>query len=347
MFDWTRIRLSAGDTMQAAIEVLDREAVKIALVVDDTDRLLGTITDGDIRRALLKRLGMDTCVMQVMNANPVSAGTDASRGAVFLQMRRRNLLHMPIVDGASRMVDMKMLQDHLFGEKFANPVLLMAGGFGKRLRPLTDNIPKPLLPMGDKPILEVILEQCVAAGFYNFVISTHYKAEMVREHFRDGSRWGVNVQYAHETTPLGTAGALGLLPENLPELPILVVNGDLVTTVDLDCLLNFHTEQGGVATVCVKEYDYQVPFGVIESDGSRVAAITEKPTFKYFVSAGMYVLEPQAIAAVRNRGYLDMPDFLAECIADQKGVSMFPIHEKWQDIGRINEYEDALKLTGT
>ena len=347
MYDWKRIKLSIQDDMHAAIELLDREAVRIVLVVDDANRLLGTITDGDIRRALLKRMGMETLVTQIMNTSPITAGTDASRGAVFLEMKRKKLLHMPIVDRWGCMVDMKMLQDHMFEQKLANPVLLMAGGFGKRLQPLTDTIPKPLLPMGDKPILEVIMERCIDAGFYNFVISTHYKAEMLRQHFADGSQWGVNIQYAHESVPLGTAGAIGLLPADLPDLPILVVNGDLVTAVDLESLLNFHNEQGGIATVCVKEYDHQVPFGVVESEGTRVASITEKPVFKYFVSAGMYVLEPQAIAAIRDRGYLDMPDFLGECISDEKGVSMFPIHEQWRDIGRINEYQDALKMTGT
>ena len=347
MYDWTRIRLSPDDDMHQAIEVLDREAVRIALVVNDTDELLGTITDGDIRRALLKRLGMDTPVTRIMNASPVSADETRSRGSVFLEMRRKSLLHMPIIDKAGRIVDLKMLQDHLCEPRHDNPVLLMAGGFGKRLRPLTESTPKPLLPMGDKPILEVILDRCMEAGFVNFVISTHYRADMVRQHFGDGSRWGVNISYAHEEVPLGTAGAVGLIPDHLPALPILVINGDLVTSADLDSLLEFHNEQGGLATVCVKEYDYQVPFGVVEPDGTRVSAITEKPVFKYFVSAGMYVLEHQAIERIRDRGYLDMPVFLDECIEDKQGVSMFPVHEGWRDIGRLNEYEEALKLTGS
>lgn len=347
MYDWKKVRLSVTADMQTAIELLDREAVRIALVVDDLGHLLGTITDGDIRRALLKRQGMETSVMDIMNDSPVTVGTDASRGEVFLEMKRRKLLHMPVVDASSRIVDMKMLQEQMFEPKHANPVLLMAGGFGKRLRPLTDKIPKPLLPMGDKPILEVILEKCIDAGFCNFIVSTHYKAEMVRDHFSDGSHWGVNIQYAHESEPLGTAGAIGLLPDDLPELPILVINGDLITSVDLDSLLRFHNEQGALATVCVKEYDHQVPFGVVEANGTRIASITEKPVFKYFVSAGMYVLEPQAIAAIRGRGYIDMPDFLDECIGSSEGVSMFPIHEQWRDIGRINEYQEALKMTGT
>ncbi len=347
MYDWQKVRLPVTADMQAAIEMLDREAVRIVLVVDDLGRLMGTITDGDIRRALLKRQGTETPVLQIMNDSPETVGTDASRGEIFLKMKRKKLLHMPVVDRSMRIVDMKMLQEQMFEPRHANPVLLMAGGFGKRLRPLTDSVPKPLLPMGDKPILEVILERCVEAGFCNFVVSTHYKAEMLREHFRDGSDWGVNIQYAHESEPLGTAGAIGLMPGNLPDLPIIVINGDLITSVDLDALLSFHNEQGALATVCVKEYDYQVPFGVVESNGTRIASITEKPVFKYFVSAGMYVLEPQAIEAIRGRGYLDMPDFLQECIDGPKGVSMFPIHEQWRDIGRMDDYQDALQMTGT
>ncbi len=347
MYDWKKIRLPVTADMQAAIELLDREASRIALVVDDLGHLLGTITDGDVRRALLKRQGVETSVMDIMNDSPETVGTDASRGDVFLKMKRKKLLHMPVIDQNSRIVDIKMLQEQMFAPRHANPVLLMAGGFGKRLRPLTDKMPKPLLPMGDKPILEVILERCINAGFSNFVVSTHYKAEMLRDHFQDGSHWGVDIQYAHESEPLGTAGAIGLLPNDLPDLPIIVINGDLITSVDLESLLNFHNEQGTLATVCVKEYDHQVPFGVVEADGTRIASITEKPVFKYFVSAGMYVLEPQAIEAIRGRGYIDMPVFLEECISSSRGVSMFPIHEQWRDIGRINEYQDALKMTGT
>jgi dTDP-glucose pyrophosphorylase len=351
MIDLKKIRLSENDVMHTAIETLDRAAVRIALVMDETNRLLGTITDGDIRRALLKHMGMDTPVSLIMNAAPTTASVDASRSTVLLMMARKKLLHMPIVDNAGRLVDLKLLQDHVYGAKHDNAVLLMAGGFGKRLRPLTDTIPKPLLPIGSrkgkKPILEVMLRQCIEAGFSNFIISTHYKAEMLMEHFGNGSSWGVQIRYAHESVPLGTAGALGLLPNDVPDLPIVVVNGDLVTSVDLDGLIRFHQEQGGIATVCVKQYDHQVPFGVVEADGTRVAAITEKPVFKYFVSAGMYVVEAEGIDYIRGRGYIDMPDFLQECIDHDKRVSMFPIHENWRDIGRIGEYQEALKMTGT
>lgn len=351
MMDLNKIRVSQTDNMQTAIATLDKAAVRIVVVLDDANRLLGTITDGDIRRALLRHMNMDTSVSEIMNSSPVTASVKASRSEVLLMMARRKLLHMPIVDQSGCLVDINMLQDHVYGVRHENPVLLMAGGFGKRLRPLTNTIPKPLLPIGSrtgqKPILEIMLKQCADAGFTNFIISTHYKAEMLKEHFADGSAWGVQIRYAHEAAPLGTAGALGLLPDDLPDLPILVVNGDLVTSVDLDGLIRFHNEQGGIATVCVKQYDHQVPYGVVEVDGTRVATITEKPVFKYFVSAGMYVIEPAAIDNIRRHGYIDMPDFLCECIEDNKRVNMFPIHEKWRDIGRINEYQEALKMTGT
>lgn len=349
--DLKKIRLTRNDDMRTAIEKLDKAAVRIVLVMDDANRLLGVITDGDIRRALLKHSGMDTPVIEIMNASPVTVDADTSRSDILLMMARKKLLHMPVIDHTGRLVDIKMLQDHACGTKFDNPVLLMAGGFGKRLRPLTNTIPKPLLPIdshkGKKPILEVMMKQCIDAGFSNFIISTHYKAEMLIKHFGNGSEWGVQIRYAHESVPLGTAGALGLLPMDLPDLPVLVVNGDLVTSVDLPGLVSFHQEQGGIATICVKQHDHQIPYGVVEADGTRIASITEKPVFKYFVSAGIYILEPELIDDIRQRGYIDMPDFLHEYIENNQQVNMFPIHEKWRDIGRISEYREALKKTGT
>ena len=236
---------------------------------------------------------------------------------------------------------LETLQHLIDGVKYDNPVFLMAGGFGKRLRPLTDEIPKPLLKVGNKPILQTIMERAINSGFHNFYISTHYKAEMVREHFGNGERWGVSIQYIYEEEPLGTAGALGLLPDSLPELPILMMNGDLLTDVNFEQLLKFHNEQKGMATLCVREYDFQVPYGVIEADGMRVASIIEKPVHRFFVNAGIYVLDHCIPATIKNRGYLDMPQFFEECIARGKSVNMYPLHEYWLDTGRVEDYQRA------
>jgi NDP-sugar pyrophosphorylase family protein len=219
----------------------------------------------------------------------------------------------------------------------------MAGGFGTRLRPLTDEKPKPLLNVGNRPILETIISRFIDAGFHNFYISTHYKAEMIRDHFGDGSNWSVTIEYLHEDNPLGTAGSIGLLPDNIIKLPIVMMNGDLLTKVNFEHLLNFHNEHGGLATMCIREYDFQVPYGVVDIENQYVTSIKEKPTHKFFVNAGIYILEPKIINYIDGNSYIDMPNFFETQIEKGEKISVFPIHEYWLDIGRIEEYEKANK----
>lgn len=248
---------------------------------------------------------------------------------------------MPIVNEQGVLVGLETLQHLIKNISYDNPVLLMAGGFGTRLLPLTKETPKPLLKVGKLPILETIITQFIDAGFHNFYISTHYKAEMVRKHFGDGSAWGVSIQYIHETKPMGTAGSLGLLPRDIQDLPILVMNGDLLTKVNFEHLLEFHKEQGGVATMCVREYDFQVPYGVIESKECRITSIVEKPVHQFFVNAGIYVLNPALVKSVDGKTYLDMPSLLESRIENGEQVDTFPLHEYWIDIGHLEEFERA------
>ena len=339
--DWEKILLNPNDTLSKAITVLDEGGMRIALVVDKAGKLQGTITDGDIRRALLRHLGMDALVTEVMQQNPTTALETDDYETLLAIMKSKDLLHMPVLDSDGCIVSLETLQHLLNSEKLDNPVFLMAGGFGKRLSPLTNDIPKPLLKVGSKPILETILTQFIEHGFHNFFISTHYKADMVQKHFGDGSQWGVNIQYVHEDEPLGTAGAIGLLPDDLPNLPIIMMNGDLLTKVKFEQLLKFHNEHDGVATMCVREYDFQVPYGVIESDGLRIKSIVEKPIHNFFVNAGIYVLSPQLAKQVDGYNYLDMPHLIQEKIKDGEMVNMFPVHEYWLDIGRMEDYENA------
>lgn len=339
--NWKRISLNPEDTLSKAITVLDEGGMRIALVVGKSGKLLGTITDGDVRRALLRHLGMDALVTEVMQQNPTTALETDDYKKLLTLMKSKDLLHMPILDTDGCMVSLKTLQQFLNNEKLDNPIFLMAGGFGKRLSPLTNEIPKPLLKVGSKPILETILTQFIDYGFYNFFISTHYKAEMVRKHFGDGSQWGVNIRYVHEDKPLGTAGAIGLLPDDLPRLPIIMMNGDLLTKINFTDLLRFHNEQNGVATMCVREYDFQVPYGVIESDGLEIKDIVEKPIHNFFVNAGIYVLSPQLARQVDGYNYLDMPRLIQEKIKDGEIVNMFPVHEYWLDIGQMEEFDQA------
>ncbi len=217
----------------------------------------------------------------------------------------------------------------------------MAGGFGKRLYPLTREVPKPLLPVGEKPILQTILEQLAEGGFSQFFLAVHYRSEQVRAHFGDGSKWGVRIEYLEERQPLGTAGALSLLDQTMIDAPLLMMNGDLLTRLDFGQLVDFHGEHGGLATMCVREYDFQIPYGVVHGDGDQVTDIIEKPVQKFFVNAGIYILEPELLGQCRPDEAIDMPDLLRQVVNDGRKVSMFPIHEYWLDIGRMEEYERA------
>jgi dTDP-glucose pyrophosphorylase/predicted transcriptional regulator len=341
MHDWKKTILKQTDIMRSAIEVLNNEALRIVIVVDDERRMVGTVTDGDIRRGLVKHQSLDISLIDVMCKESTVAVADESRDAVLAKMKKLDLLQIPVLDKERRVVGLEMLQDLLNTARHDNPVFLMAGGFGKRLRPLTNHVPKPLLKVGTKPILETILDQFISAGFHDFYISTHYKAEMVREHFRDGSDWDVSIKYIHEEEPLGTAGALGLLPKDLTKLPILMMNCDLLTKIDFEQLLEFHLDQDCDATMCVRQYDYQVPYGVIKAKDHRITSIIEKPMHKFFVNAGIYVLSPRILGTVDGTSYLDMPHMLESIIEQGGQVNMFPVHEYWLDVGAHEDFNTA------
>ena len=341
MNKWKGILLNPLDTLKTAIQILHSGGLRIALVVDSNNKLLGTVTDGDIRRSLIKHVTMDCAIKEVMNDSPITALESDSPDLVMSMMRDKSLLHIPLVSKDGILVGLEVLHHMLENKKYDNPVFLMAGGFGTRLQPLTEKKPKPLLSVGSRPILETIISQFIDAGFYNFYISTHYKAEMIRNHFGDGSDWGVNIKYLHEDSPLGTAGALGLLPDNFTKLPIIMMNGDLLTKVNFERLLDFHHEQGNIATMCIREYDFQVPYGVVSIKNQCIFSIEEKPVQKFFVNAGIYVIEPKLINSIDGNTYIDMTNLLENQIEKGECVSAFPIHEYWLDIGMKNEYEQA------
>jgi dTDP-glucose pyrophosphorylase len=343
MYVWKNIILSYDREIQEAIEILDKESLRIVLVVDDSERLIGTVTDGDIRRGLIKNISLNSNIVEIMHREPTVALLGDKKESILSKMQSLDLLQIPIVDNDRKIVGLETIHNLLEKNKHDNPVFLMAGGFGKRLQPLTNYTPKPLLKVGSKPILENILEQFVSAGFQNFYISTHYKAEMVREHFGDGSNWDVSINYIHEVTPLGTAGALGLLPDNLQKIPIMMMNGDVLTKIDFEQLLNFHLEEGGEATVCTRPYNFQVPFGVIKTDGQHIISIEEKPIQKFFVNAGIYVLNPSILNIVDGKNHLDMPQLLEKILEDERQVNMFPVHENWIDIGQMEQFNQANK----
>jgi len=339
--DWQKVTLKISDSLDKAISVLHHGGLRVALVIDAENKLLGTITDGDIRRALLKHLNMESLVDEVMNKSPLVALNTDSVDTIMSRMKSRDLLHIPIIDENNKLVGLETLQHLTYGKKYDNPVFLMAGGFGTRLHPLTEDTPKPLLKVGSKPILETIIDRFIKAGFHNFYISTYFKADMIHEYFGDGSSWGVNIKYIDEVKPLGTAGAIGLLPSNLPNLPILMMNGDVLTKVNFENLLNFHQKQSGIATICIREYDFEIPFGVVNIENQNAKSFLEKPVKKFFVNTGIYVFEHEMISKVKAGDYVDMPTLLEQQINEGRTVNVFPLHEYWKDVGRIEEYQSV------
>ncbi|MCJ0972455.1 nucleotidyltransferase family protein [Pseudomonas sp. PS1] len=341
MKQWESALVGPETPLEEAIITLDREALRIVLIVDSERKLLGTLTDGDVRRALLARRPLTGPVSETMCNTPRSAKKGWSRERILKDMEKYQVLQLPITDDAGRVVGLETLYGLLNNQRRDNPVFLMAGGFGTRLHPLTHTCPKPLLKVGGKPILELILERFVQAGFHRFYISTHYMPEMIREHFGDGEQWGIKICYIHEEHPLGTGGALGLLPHDEIDLPLFVMNGDLLTTLNFQSLLEFHETHQGVATMCVREYEHCIPYGVIQSEGHRIRSMIEKPVHRFFINAGIYLLSPEFVKAVMPNARVDMPTLLEQKIEDGCDVNMFPVHEYWLDIGRMEDYQRA------
>lgn len=328
-----------GDIRQA-IATIERSPAKIALVVDGERRLLGTITDGDVRRAILNGAQLTDPVARVMNAQPRVGRAGDDRSPLYDLMRRNICRHVPIVDAKGRVVGLETLQDLVdYGER-ENWVVLMAGGLGKRLRPLTEAVPKPMLKVGGQPILEVILERFRAQGFRRFFVSVNYLGDMIRDHFGDGRRFGVEITYLSEDRPLGTAGALANLPFR-PERPIIVSNGDILTKVDFRQLLQFHNEHKAQATACVRDHFVDIPFGVIDNDGHRIRALREKPRERFLVNAGIYALDPDALDHIPRNDYFDMPMLIDVLVERGQHACVYPIREYWIDVGRHEEYDRA------
>ena len=343
MYEWRKVILKSNCTMKEAIKVLNEEALRIIMVVDDNQKLIGTITDGDIRRALIEHKDMKVQLGEIMHTSPSTISDNLSEKQILTLMKQKNVLQLPILDNEDKVIGLKTLQNTYEIEKHDNTVFLMAGGFGVRLHPLTEKIPKPLLKIGTSPILEIILKQLIESGFNNFVISTHYKAQMLKDYFGDGSKWDVSINYVYEENPLGTAGSLGLMPKINNDLPVLMMNGDLLTKVDFNSFLNFHNNHSGIASMCVREYDFEVPYGVVKSKNQKLKSIVEKPIHKFFVNAGIYLLNQSLIKKLDGISRIDMTSLLESQINDGLEVNIFPLHEYWLDIGQHEQLEQAKK----
>ncbi len=341
--DYRKLVLPPTATLRMAIEAMTSVSGGMVLVAKADHKLLGVIVDSDLRKGILRGLELGAPIAKVMNRKPFTLSFGLDREEIVRAFRREPRSCVPLVDRAGRVRDLAVMSEYLAEpETRANAVVLMVGGQGRRLLPLTQDRPKPLLQVGDRPILETIVDQFAASGFKRFFLAVNHQADQIREHFGDGKRLGVEIRYLQERKPLGTAGALSLLPRKELKEPIVLMNGDLLTKIDFKALLDFHRGEKNLATVCVREHDYQVPFGVVSMKDHRLEKIVEKPTERYFVNAGIYVLEPKILGMVAKGRPTDVPELLTRIQRRApRGVGCFPIREYWIDIGRLDEYRKA------
>lgn len=340
MKNYKKILLSPSATIRQALEVIDSGAMKIALVADENQKLLGTLTDGDIRRAILIGRGLDDLIETIYNRTPTTCGINDPKEKVLQLAVTHKQYQIPVVDGEGRIVGIAEIDELLQPTHRINKVVLMAGGLGARLSPLTDNTPKPMLHVGNKPILETIIENFSKHGYTDIILSVSYKSHVIEEYFGDGAAFGVKIKYVHEVKRMGTAGALSLVRDYLTE-PFFVMNGDLLTNINFEHMHDYHLSHHAFATMAVREYDFQVPYGVVNICDGRIVSIEEKPIHKFFVSAGIYMLSPQALAYVPDDEFFDMPTLFEKLVAQSSGAVSFPIREYWLDIGRMGDYEKA------
>jgi dTDP-glucose pyrophosphorylase/CBS domain-containing protein len=345
MSEPTKLLVTPSMSVQQVMECINRNAKGIALVVDEALRLIGTITDGDIRRSILSGMNLDLPVQQLLdrreqNPMPLTARVGTPDSELLHMMTTRNVRHIPLLNEEGQVVDVALLSELV--KEYEPPLLraiVMAGGYGTRLRPLTDELPKPMLPIGDRPLLEIIVNGLREAGIRQVNLATHYKSEIIAEYFKDGHDFGVDIRYVKEDQPLGTAGALSLLEES--DEPLLVINGDILTRLDFHAMLNFHREHNADLTVAVRQYEFRVPYGVIDTDGVAVTGISEKPLVRQFINAGIYLLNPAIRRLIPNGQHYDIPDLIQQLIKDCRPVVCFPIREYWLDIGKSDHYDQA------
>ena len=346
MVNLERLLVKHTDSIREVMASIDRNAKAIALVVDEERRLIATVTDGDIRRAILAAMDLDLPIQMLIERRvpephlvPVTARVGASDAQLLRMMNEYGLRHIPILDEAGRVIDVALLSDLVKNYELPLTAVIMAGGYGTRLKPLTEKAPKPMLPIGNQLLLERIINQLREAGIRRVHLATHYKKEMISGHFGDGKSFGVEVRYVEENQPLGTAGALSLLDASGD--PILVVNGDILNQIDFRAMLDFHREHGADMTVGVRHFEQQIPYGRVETEGVRVTRISEKPTLRCYINAGIYLLDPNLCRLIPVGQSYDMPDLINQLILEGRRVINFPVLGYWLDIGHKEDYERA------
>lgn len=339
MKNWEKISLRKEDTILRVLEVLNEVGSQFVVITDTNKKLLGTVTDGDIRRGLLRGVLIQDAVERVMNFKPCFLLVDTSKKIIQKTMKDSGIKYLPLVSDQNEVVDIVSLSELIKVERKENHVILMAGGLGTRLEGLTVDCPKPMLKVGGKPILETIINSFVEHGFYKFILAVNYKADVIKDYFKDGSHLDIEITYLNEKTRMGTAGALSLYEKN--DLPFIVMNGDLLTKINFSELINFHNKNKNAATMCLRQYEHQIPFGVVVTEDDKVLRIEEKPTRRYFVNGGIYVVEPTLLKHIPQDMYYDMPNFFENLIEKKEKVGAYPFNEYWIDIGRLDDFERA------
>jgi dTDP-glucose pyrophosphorylase len=338
--NWKEVAVHPEVSIRKVIDIIDRSGAQIALVTNADNKLLGTVTDGDIRRGILRGVDLDASIDKIYNSHPVTANEFTDSQTIVKIMKTKFVRQLPILDEKGRVIHLKLLKDIPLQIERPNTVIIMAGGQGRRLRPLTDGCPKPMLKIDGKPILEIILKSLERQGFKKVYISINYKGKMISDYFGDGSNLGLRLDYLHEHKKLGTAGSLSLL-KDLPSSPLLVLNGDLLTKVNFIHMIDFHLEHNSLATMGVIEYGFQVPYGVIELKEHFLVNLDEKPFQKFFVNAGIYVLQPSVLSFIPTNQKYDMTQLFHFLIQQQGKITAFPIREFWLDIGNMEDFERA------
>jgi dTDP-glucose pyrophosphorylase len=345
MKNWKDALIGPTATLINVMRMLDEVALQIAIVVDEDGCLLGTVTDGDLRRGLLSGRNLNSTVDLVMNTTPfISSATD-EREDIIDVMQARDLQHIPLVDERSCVLGLFTIDEILRNPELPNWAVIMAGGVGSRLYPLTEHLPKPLLNIGERPILETIISHLKKSGFDNILLSVNYKAEMIREYFGDGDNFGIHIEYLTEDEPLGTAGALGLIDKQHPllEQPFLVMNGDVLTEMDFSRIIHFNDSESALATMCVREYFNEIPFGVVQLDNHKLVALEEKPIQSFFINAGVYALAPRILEYIEPGHHCDITEVFARALEDKRNVTAYPITEYWRDVGSHEDFDQAQK----
>lgn len=336
----SEILIPATATLREALAAIQSGEMKITVIVDSDRKLLGIVTDADTRQAILEGIGLDEPVTRVMNTDPLVAKVGTDRRQMFAMMRRARVMLLPVVDDSGKVTRIETFFEAFHLGERSNTVVLMAGGRGRRLAPLTQARPKPMLQVGTKPILETILDSFSEFGFRDFRIAVNYKADLLEAYFGDGSKWDVNISYLREDRSLGTAGALTLL-EKRPTKALIVMNADILTKVNFVDLLKFHDHESAAATMCVREHTVVIPYGVVATEGARVTSIEEKPSHNTTIAAGIYVLEPRVLDLIPPDTNWDMPDLLHALLDAGEKIAGFPVKDYWLDIGHMDDFVRA------